>query len=132
MLYCPKCHILSDKACPICGSESLREPEEKDWVYVRTEKPGEEPSASALFQEKGIPVLREGQETPGAAVKILIPFARVAEASALLEEYPEKEKLSPGKKAFWKALSVVLFLLLIALTVYATDFVAGWFRSLLS
>lgn len=134
MLYCPKCcAVTEEEVCPSCSSRDLRIPEDGDWVHIRTERENAEPSAFCILQEKGIPARKEPEEQDPSFFRIQVPFGRLSSAAEILQAVPSGEKpLSRAKRSFWKAFSLVLFLLLIALTVYATDFVAGWFRSLLS
>ncbi len=124
MLYCPKCRAVGEEACPSCGSRELREPREGDPVFLLERTPAEMEEAVSLLQKGKIPVERE---SCGEKERLYVPFSSLYDASEALKKLPGR--MSAGKRAFWKAFSLVLFLLLICLVVWGTDGLLNWLQS---
>ena len=156
MLYCPKCQVLVKEGdrCPACNSKKLRDPQEGDPVMLltATEKKcrriagaldGQEiPHEERVCGVEGIASAYAGEG--GMCNKnIFVPYDRLEEAVELMypigvtgsgksaEEADEAAEMSPRKRFIVRAISVVLFILLIWAVVTMADAAAGWVKSLL-
>ena len=153
MLYCPKCQVLVKEGdrCPACNSKKLREPQEGDPVMLltATEKKcrriagaldGQEiPHEERVCGVEGIASAYAGEG--GMCNKnIFVPYDRLEEAVELMhhigvtgsgksaEEADEAAEMSPRKRFIVRAISVVLFILLIWAVVTMADAAAGWVK----
>ena len=124
MLYCPKCRAVGEESCPSCGYRELREPQEGDSVFLLERSPEEMEEAVSLLQKNNIPIVKEPY---GEKERLFVPFSSLYDASEALRKLPGR--MTSGKRAFWKAFSLVLFLLLICLVVWGTDGFLSWLQS---
>lgn len=82
MLYCPKCHVLCEEQCPVCGNRKLVEPQAEEPARLATVK---EPNASALeeqLRQTQIPYEKRAAlsaDGDGAAFNFYVPCCRFQE-----------------------------------------------------
>lgn len=156
MHYCPKCQVLvrEGNRCPACNGKHLREAEESDPVMLLTATEEKCRRIGAALDGCGIPHEDRICGTEGIAAayagdgalcnkNVFVPYGRMQEAIDLMHGIgvtgkdenaaPEEEaaEMSPRKRFFVRAVSVVLFILLVWVVVIAADAAAGWFKSLL-
>ncbi|HEX3038566.1 MAG TPA: hypothetical protein VHO94_06200 [Oscillospiraceae bacterium] len=169
MLYCAKCQLLCESACPCCGSEKLREVQQNDPVLLTTVNELECDRITALLQDNDIPYEERvsGLESEPSVLfgryentnkNIFVPYDKLqfcedmlacgelpdeeiaeensdfAQSNTQPEEESEvnsaKKVMGRRSKIFWRATSVVLFILLIWAVVAGTDFAAAWLKDL--
>ena len=125
MLYCPKCRAAAPEGvCPLCGSEDLREAAEGDMIFLLERSAEEAEEAASLLKSKE---LWFEEERAGEKTRLYVPYESLEAASACLGG---SFKMSPKKRAFWKAFSLILFLLLISAVVLGTDSILNFIKSL--
>ena len=151
MHYCPKCQVLVKEGnrCPACGGKNLREPEENDPVMLLTATEEKCRRLGAALDDSHIPHEDRvcGLEGVASAYageggvcnkNVFVPYSRLQEAVDLANsigvtsgEPDEAAEMSPRKRFFVRAVSVVLFILLIWVVVTMADAAAEWMKSLL-
>lgn len=162
MLYCPKCQVLCEDQCPLCGSRYLLDPQAEDPVRLATAENPQAGQLEQLLQARSIPYEKRAALSAGTqqAFNFYVPFCRSEEgkqaAAVVFPSTPtvstpdaeqkdkadkprtyrvkgeEFEVMPRKKRIFWRAFSVVLFLLLIFIVVFVTDQAAGWVKGLFS
>ncbi|WP_050698163.1 hypothetical protein [Anaeromassilibacillus senegalensis] len=156
MLYCSSCQVLVKEGgrCPACGKRKLREAQAEDPVMLMTATETKCNQIAAALDEEQIPHEERvcGLEGIASAYagkggisnkNIFVPYGRLQEAIDLMQSIgvthsevtapdgKETAEMSPRKRFFWRAVSVVLFILLIWAVVSITDTAAEWLKSLL-
>lgn len=155
MLVCSRCHSLcgdSAMRCPNCRSNKLREADGEDYVFLRRADLYTAQRLQEMFGKQGVACRLEefgrGQagyfydsEVMPTDKSVLVRYADLPaarELSARLREEPEQgtdteefEDMPRKKRLFVQALSIVAFLAIVMLTVFAADGVASWLKGLL-
>lgn len=156
MRYCPKCQVLVKEGsrCPACNGKHLREPAENDPVMLLTATEEKCRRIGAALDDSGIPHEERVCGVEGIASayagdggicnkNVFVPYSRLQEAVDLMHsigvtgedqdsgELDEAAEMSPRKRFIVRAVSVVLFILLIWAVVTMADAAAGWMKSLL-
>ena len=150
MRYCPRCQVLIKEGyrCPACNSNKLREPQEGDPVMLLTATEEKCRRIGAALDDSKIPHEERVCGTEGVASayagdggkcnkNVYVPYNRIQEAVDLMHSIgvtgreDEAAEMSPRKRFIVRAISVVLFILLIWAVVTVTDIAAGWVKSLL-
>ena len=156
MRYCPRCQVLIKEGyrCPACNSNKLREPQEGDLVMLLTATEEKCRRIGAALDDSKIPHEERVCGTEGVASayagdggkcnkNVYVSYNRIQEAVDLMHsigvtgreetdgESDEAAEMSPRKRFIVRAISVVLFILLIWAVVTVTDIAAVWVKSLL-
>lgn len=153
MQYCTKCkNLCEDKltVCPHCKrSRSLRQAKDGDMVFLQKASEYEAGEFAALFEEKAIrheilpystglvSSLYDSEVMP-TDKNVFVAYEDLERAKILLEEeYAEPEtqeeeddQMSPKKRIVVQIVSVIAFLVLVSLVVFAADFIANGLRGL--
>ena len=100
MYYCENCHIASEEPrCPACGGRKLREPQDRDFCFLR-EMPVEEGEwLQERLREKGVDcvvqplgdVLRSLLALPTKDCRVFVPWGGYAAAQEVLQEQADAE-----------------------------------------
>ena len=158
MKYCPNCQELFEKeetVCPSCGKESLRPARTGDPVPLCTVSNTEALRITSLLEDYAIPceARNRGENPagfevdPGQDKEIFVPYAALTAAKQLLEAPTEgteeaeslmeeesagaaSKQMSPKTRAVWRAVSVVLLVLLIWAVVAGSDWLIAWVKDL--
>lgn len=160
MQYCPNCHILCEGQCPLCGNRRLAEPEEDSPVRLAAFEQPQAGKLEQMLQKRAVPYEKRSalsaENKP--AYHFYVPFCRWEEAVKVKEiavpqqpdvqkttEQPQKDQQKPQtyvvkgeefevmprkKRVFWRAFSVVLFILIVIAVVLLSDQAAGWLKNL--
>lgn len=152
MQYCTKCkNLCEDKltVCPHCKrSRSLRQAKDGDMVFLQKASEYEAGEFAALFEENAIrheilpystglvSSLYDSEVMP-TDKNVFVAYEDLERAKILLEEeYDEPEvqeeddQMPPKKRIVVQIVSVLAFLVLVSLVVFAADFIANELRGL--
>lgn len=96
MMYCEKCRIIfSASACPICGNENIRKPEEQDVCFLTEKDHIWSGMLEDVLKQHDIPVLTQSNIGAGMAIKtgplferirFYVPFSCLVAARAIVDE----------------------------------------------
>ncbi len=154
MLVCNKCHSLcgdSAMRCPNCKSNKLREAAGEDYVFLRRADLYTAQRLQELFAEKGVACRLEefgkGQagyfydcEVMPTDKSVLVRYRDLPAAKELSAQAQGEQAQEPGeefqemprkKRIFVQALSIIAFMVIVMLTVFAADGAANWLKGLL-
>lgn len=157
MLYCKRCRSVCEEhhhRCPNCKSNKLRQAHDEDLVFLHRADLYTAQRLADLFQENGIACQLEeygrglasspyDTEVMPTDKGVYVAFKDLPAArglSAQLREELQQEQAQEGeafedmprrKRILVQALSAMAFIVLVVLTVFAADAVAGWLKSLL-
>ena len=154
-MYCPKCQALSEdgRICPSCGSGKLREARPEDPILLLTAGGGDCDRITEAFREEEIPCeLRMNGigsppeklfgRVPGSEKNIYVPYGALNQCREILESLgmlddsgrmkrTKDSEMSTPARAFWRIISILLFLLLVWAVVTFADRIAeavkAWF-----
>lgn len=153
MLYCTKCQTIcedSTRTCPGCKrSRGLRPIKGEDEVFFMKVHEMEAAEIEALFDEKAIRCRMEPVKHGFATSvydpeflptdkNIFVEYQDLERANAVMAaevEDPEpssvEEEMPRGKRMVIQTVSIIGFMILVMLLVFATDSVASWLKNLL-
>lgn len=157
MLYCTKCSILNDEGAAKCkkckGHRDMREVNDDDYVFLHN---ADQYTASLLakdFEEAGIAYELKPFDTGNVSYMydssvmptdktIFVKYMYLTKAKELSSKLKEKieaeqipyedDGMSPRKRILIQIISVILFFALIAVVVFAADYVADGLKNFFS
>ena len=148
MQYCENCRraFNGDTACPACGSYDIRPAVQDDYILLNRADPNTAAELADYLQAENLPYRIEEVEAPelshkhseGKAAAVYVRFGdrqAAEECTAALkakmaESAEEFEDMPPLKRSIVKMVSGILFLILVAVAVIASDYIAEWFIGL--
>ncbi len=151
MLYCTKCQTIcedSTRSCPNCKrSRALRPVRENDEVFFMKVSEGEAAEITALFESLAIRHRVEPVKA-GFSTSVYDPefmptdknlyveyqdLGRANETMAKETEDPEpseEDEMPKGRRMVIQTVSIIAFMVIVMLVVFAADSVAVWLREL--
>lgn len=152
MLYCAKCRSVCEDhmvKCSNCKSQKLRPVKEEDSVRLRRANLYTAQRLGERLEAAGIPYETEAacgdwgpspydSEAMPTDRNIYVEYGCLSSAEALSASLEEEEggeeeqfeELPRKKRILVQIFSAIAFLLLVMLTVYGADALAGWLKSL--
>lgn len=151
MLYCTKCQTVcadSTRTCPNCKrSRALRPIKDTDEVFFMKVSEAETAELEEIFDAQaircriepvkaGFSVSTFDPEFMPTDKNIFVEYAYLERANELMakeiedEEMPEEDNVPKSRRLVIETVSVIAFLILVMLSVFAADAVAGWLKSL--
>lgn len=102
MNYCETCHILCEEApCPQCGSRYVRQPREKDYIFLTEMQFLEAELLEGALKEEGIPVVTDESvvgawlcktvDSLGSRHRIFVPWGNLARVEQIMTDMFSEE-----------------------------------------